>query len=171
MDLSNIAVNNNTQANGRQSYLWRRKRPWLGSLWCVHPKDSCTHPHLQRRVTNRIACSEKMVPFRIHVPVSRYGSIMSCTCSQALFILSKAVSMPNSLPAFSATFSTMSTAFTKPASTSCCKVSACRFAGVDKMLTLAFSAKSSQWRSRIPGLRRAVIRGTLGRNSSTSSRT
>mmetsp|Transcript_2068 Transcript_2068/g.4847 ORF Transcript_2068/g.4847 Transcript_2068/m.4847 type:complete len:323 (+) Transcript_2068:688-1656(+) len=76
--------------------------------------------------------------------------------------------MPNSLPAFSATFSTSAMALTMPISTSLCSVSSPLSSG---KVTPTLVASSSQWRSRMPALRRETMIGTRGRKRSSSSRT
>ena len=78
--------------------------------------------------------------------------------------------MPNSLLAFSATFSTSPMALSSfnPMSHSICNVNALRSVGISAPV---LAASSSQWRSRMPGLRSDTMSGTLGRNTSTSSRT
>mmetsp|Transcript_92125 Transcript_92125/g.237753 ORF Transcript_92125/g.237753 Transcript_92125/m.237753 type:complete len:274 (-) Transcript_92125:1123-1944(-) len=103
-------------------------------------------------------------PFRMYVPVVRYGSLQSKkTFSHAATMALSCVSMPSSLPLLSPMSASLAAWSTMPSST---KFSSVKFSMSGDTSVPTSSATCCQWRSRMPWLRRPVIMGTLGTKSS-----
>mmetsp|Transcript_21133 Transcript_21133/g.57984 ORF Transcript_21133/g.57984 Transcript_21133/m.57984 type:complete len:250 (-) Transcript_21133:367-1116(-) len=114
-------------------------------------------------------CWMTSTPLRTKVPDSRYGITSRMTPCHSFSILSIACSMAYSLPATSQTFVTSSVCSSSLSSSMSVSVNESLAAWI--MSLPSCSVSCSQWRVRIPGLRRAVMRGMFGMNSSTSALT
>jgi hypothetical protein len=106
------------------------------------------------------------MPLRMHVPVARYSSTWSGTLCHAASIVSRLVSIENSLPAISEIFVMMSRLSASLSSNTSDSV----YLGPGRTALPALAETSSQWRSRMPGWRSATMSGTCGRNSATWSK-